>query len=199
MVVHALVEGQLDSHVANRLIQFAGLSAGSTYGLQGFGYIKTKVRLFNQSAQGIFYLALVDFMDTGLSCPAEVVSSWIPNRRSEMIFRVVVNELESWLLADRENLARFLGIDINKIPNDPESILDPKLEIVNLARGSKNSTVRSALVPRKGSTAQVGKLYNSEMMDFIDKRWNIVAARKNAPSLDRCLVRLTELKKQEGF
>lgn len=184
----------MDEVLANRLIEYAGCVPGTTYGKKGCGYIKKKVGGFNQAAENINYLTLVAFMDTGLSCPPEILSNWLPYPKPGMLLRAVVNELESWLLADRSSLAQFLKINIERIPLDPEAADDPKQTLVNLARKSRSSKIRSALVPDHGSTSSVGKLYPTEMMKYIQDIWDINLAREIAPSLDRCLIRLGELK-----
>lgn len=191
--INLIVEGDLDEAVAGRIVQTAGHDLGVCYGKRGYGYIQSKIAGFNMAARNVHYLALVDFMDTGLPCPAEVIAQWVPNRQQNMLFRVVVREIESWLLADRINLARFLGISATRVPVSPEQINDPKLTLVNLARLSKNSRIRSALVPDVGSTAQVGRLYTSEMKVFISGLWDIDVARSNSSSLNKCLLRLEEL------
>lgn len=193
-IVHSLVEGDLDEAVAIRIIQDSGHTHGVCYGKAGFGYIKKKVQGFNQAVHAIPYLTLVDFMDTKLSCPAEVITQWLPHRSPNMLFRVVVPELESWLLADRVNLAKFLHISSNLLPQAPEQMPDPKLALINLARRSLSARVRSSLVPDAKSTAQVGKLYTSEMKKFINDDWDVQAARGIASSLDKCLLRLAALK-----
>jgi len=193
-IVNPLVEGTLDEAVAIKIINATGHTAGVCYGKRGSGYIQRKIQSFNQTARSIYYLTLVDFMDTGHSCPPDVVAQWLPRAEPGMLFRVVVRELESWLLADRENFADFLGISITKLPDQPEQINDPKHQLVNLARRSRKSQIRSALVPESDSTAQVGRLYNSEMRVFVQSSWDIEAARRNAPSLDKCLERLDALR-----
>ena len=110
-----------------------------------------------------------------------------------MIFRAVVRELESWLLADHENLANFLHVSSVLVPLEPEAVSDPKREMVNLARRSRSSSVRSSLVPEARSTAIVGKLYSSSMSNFILNHWDISQAQQRAPSLERCIFRLREL------
>jgi hypothetical protein len=74
-----------------------------------------------------------------------------------------------------------------------EQLEDPKQELINIARHSRRKQIRSAVVPEAGSTAQVGKLYVSEMMRFIETRWDIQIARTNAPSLNQCLLALEAL------
>lgn len=192
-IVNMLVEGELDEVVARRLIEYVQHEPGVCYGKSGYGDIKKKIRNFNQAAPYAFYLCLVDFMDTKFTCPSEVISDWLPHRHPNMVFRAVVRELESWLLADHENLARFLHISPVLVPLEPEAVSDPKREMVNLARRSRSSSIRSALVPEAKSTAIVGKLYSSSMSNFILNHWNISQAQQRAPSLDRCIFRLKEL------
>lgn len=191
-VINSLVEGDMDEAAAIRIIEAAGHTHGTCFGKRGCGYIAKKIKNFNLTAQDIHYLTLVDFMDaqqmdTQLECPPEVISIWLPHRRPKMLFRIVVRELESWLLADRNNLAKFLKINVALLPLDPENITDPKRSLVNLARKSKSPRIREALVPQAQSTAQVGKLYVSEMKIFISEYWNIESARENAPSLDKAM------------
>jgi hypothetical protein len=186
-IINTLVEGDLDEAAAKKIVSATDHIPGVCYGKQGWGYIRKKVGGFNNAARALYCLTLVDFMDTGIDCPPDVVIQWLPYRRPRMLFRVVVRELESWLIADRANLANFLRIDIGLITNHPEQLDDPKRELVNLARHSKYRGIRSALVPDAGSTAQVGKLYVSEMTRFINESWDVGTARHGAPSLDRCL------------
>jgi hypothetical protein len=192
-IINLLVEGDLDEAAAVRLVETVGHTPGVCYGKKGLSYITTKIQGFNNSVYQVPCLALVDFMDTNLDCPPEVITQLLPIRNPNMLLRVVVRELESWLLADRNNIARFLQINIDQVPIAPEQIHDPKQTLVNLARRSRSSKLRSALVPNQGSTAQVGKLYASEMKRFISELWNIESARTNADSLDRCLSSLESL------
>lgn len=193
-IINYLVEGDIDEAVAVKIIQTAGHTSGVCYGKRGHGYIRAKIQGFNRSVQQVPCLALVDFMDTGLDCAVEVLTRWLPHRHANMFFRIVIREIESWLLADSVNLARFLGINKDRVPTNPEQINDPKLTLVNLARHSKIGKVRTALVPEQGSTAQVGKLYTSEVNKFVRESWNVEAARLNSPSLDMCVRRLEALK-----
>jgi len=71
-IFHPLVEGNLDEAVVIRIIEATGHIPGACYGKKGSGYIRNKIQSFNQTARSIYYLALIDFMDTRLSCPPEV-------------------------------------------------------------------------------------------------------------------------------
>ncbi len=154
-----LVEGNLDEAVGRRIVRHCGLEVSVVYGKKGSAYVKGKIRGFNMSARGMPMLTLVDLMDTGLSCPPAVLDAWLPRREPGMLFRVVVREVESWLLADRPNLARFLRIAADKVPLVPEEEIDPKRRLVNLARKSRSAEKRRLLVPTKGSSAAEGPAY----------------------------------------
>ena len=192
-LVNAIVEGFVDEAVSVRLISETGHILGAIYGKRGSGYIHRKLSAFNQSAQGLQYLALVDLMDTGIDCAPIVVQAWLPHPNAGMIFRVAVREIESWLLADREGIAEFLAIRTSRIPHFPEREDDPKRTLVNLARRSRRRSIREALVPKAGSSAATGRLYVSEMCRFIEAQWDVTRARMNSPSLDGSLHRLAAL------
>lgn len=191
--IRLVTEGRLDEAVGRRLISECGLAVGRVYGKAGWSYIRKTMPSFNQAAPFAPCLTLVDFMDTETACPPSVISQWIPNRNDNLIFRVVVRELESWLLADRQGIAGFLRIPIARVPAAPEDEGDPKRTLVNLARGSRSRRVSEALVPAQGASAVVGRDYNAEMERFILDEWSPVAARTVAPSLDKCMTRLAEL------
>jgi hypothetical protein len=94
-----------------------------------------------------------------------------------MCFRVAVRETEAWLLADRERLARFLGISTSRIPLDPEAMDDPKSLMVDLARHSRRREIREDMIPRSGSGRNVGPAYVSRLIEF-------VAEKKLTPDID---------------
>lgn len=193
MIIDILVEGLLDQAVARRLIDHAGHQVDTTFGMSGVSYLRQKAAGFNVRAwYGNPILMLVDFADTGLDCPPAVSSTWLPDRGPGFLLRVVVNEIESWLLADHLGIAGLLGISREVIPDDPERLNDPKQTLVNLARRSRRKSAQ-ALVPQPGISASVGAGYVGEMQTFVAERWNIEAARQRASSLERCLLRLGEL------
>ncbi|MDA8079927.1 MAG: hypothetical protein M0Z79_13455 [Nitrospiraceae bacterium] len=184
----------IDEAVARRIIQATGHDFGTCYGKHGIGYVKEKVKLFNRSAARGVMLVMVDFIDTGADCPPEVVSQYLPHRNSNMIFRVVVAEIESWLLADRTNLANFLCVPQLRMPTLPEQVSDPKQAVVNLARTSRCRHIREAIVPPPQATITEGKMYATEIMKFVREHWDMQKARHNAPSLNKCLSRLEMLR-----
>ena len=191
-IINFLVEGIVDEAVAIRLAHFTGYEPGTCFGKKGCGYIRKKISDFNLSAEGMNVLALVDLMDTRLSCPAEALSQWLPHRHSNMTFRLVVREIESWLLADSEAMADFLGVRVASIPSKVELLDDPKRTLIDLARTSPKRNIRESLVPKDGISATEGILYNIEMTNFVREFWDVEKARLKAPSLDKCIIRLNK-------
>ena len=192
--VNILVEGDLDETVAKQLLRFTGHTVGTSYGRKGWIFVRDNCRKYNSAARIEPFLTLVDMMDTKLPCPPRVVADWLPDRHPRMLLRVVVREIESWLLADRHGISQFLNVSQATIPLEPEQVVDPKREIVNLARKSKSSQIRRDLVPSSESKAIVGPLYSSELSRFVLTKWNISSARASSYSLDSCLKRLEYLK-----
>lgn len=192
-VINVLVEGDVDEFIATKIIHTAGHERGVVYGRQGYRYIKNKCSGFNAAAQGGYILSLVDLMDTGFDCPPTLIDSWLPNRHANFVFRVVVREIESWVLADSNAVARFLQINRNKIPSEVERLPDPKQTFINLIRNCRAKNLREEMVPSEGSTASVGKLYSSNMARFVRDYWNVEEACSNSASLSRCVQKLNEI------
>ncbi|MHB8471263.1 MAG: hypothetical protein ACYDC8_00150 [Gammaproteobacteria bacterium] len=193
MLFNSLVEGDTDEAVPRRIIGECGHAVGTCYGKRGIGYISSKISGFNLAAKGLPILCLVDFMDTRMACPPEVVGNWLPHRERNMIFRVVVRAIESWLIADRVNMAEFLYVHPSRVPEHPEDLPNPKRALVDLARSSRKSSIREALVPAQNTGAVVGRLYPSEMIRFTNEHWNPRNARLVSPSLASCMSRLESM------
>ena len=192
-ILNLLVEGNLDETVGRRIAEYAGFTVSVVYGKKGNPYVKNKISGFNKSTTHVPMLALADLMDTGIECPPGVVESWLPRRSENLLLRIAVREMESWLLADRHHLAGFLKIPVSRVPDDPETLYDPKQSLINLARKSRSASVRKLLVPNQGSTATEGRAYTSEMQRFVRDHWNIEDASLKAPSLESCLKALRSL------
>ena len=190
--VDVLVEGLLDAEVARKLLLHCELSPGTVYGQRGWSYIQQKVDGFASSQSPLF--ALVDFMDTGAPCAGEIVSTWLTGQYANCVFRVVNREIESWLLADRESMAKFLHVPASKITLQPDNVHDPKLELTNLARRSRSSAIRNGFIPRQGVSASEGPTYTASLTDYCANLWRPEVAAENSPSLAKCITRLLEMR-----
>lgn len=160
-------------------------------GLSGYGQIRAQLPAFNNLAKVKPFIILTD-LDIHVTCPGDLWAKWQPRtaKNPNLLFRVAVKEVEAWLLADRSNIADFLEVPIGNVPVDAEAAENPKLEIVNLARLSPSSEVQHALVPPAGSVAEVGRSFDSKLIQFSTDYWDIDEAAKKSPSLRRAVAAL---------
>ncbi|NMC42407.1 MAG: DUF4276 family protein [candidate division Zixibacteria bacterium] len=187
-----MVEDLLSEEVLRTLIRYVGRDyiIGACYCRGGVGYIRNRILGFNHAAVGTPIIVLVDLDD--LECAPELLRVWLPNGiNHNLIFRVAVREVEAWLLADKSAFADFLGLDKKLVPDNPELIDDPKRFVINLAKRSRKSEFRRALVPSEGSTAQVGPDYNGAMSTFVHEFWNPKEACCKSSSLKKTCEILT--------
>ncbi len=183
------VEGDLDERVAIRLVGEAGGAGSLVHGKRGKPWLRERIGGYLNAARHSRWLVLVDLDDD--TCPPELRVDWgVADAPLGLCFRVAVRSVESWLLADRERLARFLGTARSRIPTRPDEADDPKQSLINAARRSRSGRIRDAIVPRPG--ARVGPLYTSTLSQFVDELWNPTEAAEASPSLARCRTRLAE-------
>lgn len=188
--INLATEDELSEAVLFRLLSDSKRFAiGTPYRRGGNGYLKSTIAGWNRAAAGNPFLVLTD-LDTH-PCPSALIANWLsaplhPN----LIFRIAVREVESWLLADRANFARYIGIRESLIPSNPDELVDPKLTLVQLAGKSRHKLLREDIVPRKGSTAKQGPDYNARLQQFVQTEWNPQRAAHSSPSLARAIGKL---------
>lgn len=187
--MNVAVEGFLDEAVVRRLLDDVGGVVGKVYVKRGNRPLRAKIAGYNNAAKRGPWLVLTD-LDQGYRCAAELVADWLPGRARDMNLRVAVRAIEAWLLADRRQLASFLGVPVSRLPQDPETTLDPKGLVVDLARSSRRRDVRDALVPDPRSGRRAGPGYTSLLFEFVREEWDLDEAAHRSPSLDRCRRRL---------
>jgi hypothetical protein len=192
--VNLATEDELSEITLLRLLAHVNTYAvGTAYRRGGYGYLRRTIQGWNQAARGVPFIVLTD-LDTN-ECPASLIDDWLKcDKHPNLVFRVAVREVESWILADPLNLSKFLNIKRPLIPADTDTIDDPKAFLVRLAATSRSKTTRNRLVPRKGSTAKQGPDYNSCLGSFIREHWDIPTARKSSSSLARTVARLSSFK-----
>jgi hypothetical protein len=76
---------------------------------------------YNAAAQRTPWLVLVD-LDQDFNCAAALVRDWLPTASTHMRFRIVVRQIESWLLADGERFSRFFGVRAGAVPDAPDTL-----------------------------------------------------------------------------
>jgi hypothetical protein len=65
--------------------------------------------------------------------------------------------------------------------------------VVNIARTSRNKSIREDIVPRQGSGARVGPLYVARLSEYTTNYWRPSEAEKQSESLRRCIKALATL------
>ena len=164
--------------------------------LDGIKNVKGLMRDLNQIALYQNPVLVLADLDNPQRCPGDVVRD-MTERLSvapDLHIRLAVPEIESWVLADREGIAQWLGIPASVVPRNPESLADPKRSLVQLAARSRNRNMREAIAPvRVLGTNRTGQGYNEVVGGFVAQRWNPETARRNSPSLDRAITRIAGL------
>ena len=192
--INIVVEDILSDAIARKLLEdsIVDFEVGTSYGLKGNSYIKKNIRGFNNASSGIPFLILTDLDQ--YECPPELIQEWLPvPQNTFLLFRVVVREIESWLIAHRESFARFAGVSVSKIPINVDEISNPKEFLINLIRKSRKKTLREALVPQVGSTSRIGPDYNSRLVEFVETDWDVYEASQNSLSLKRTIPAIAEI------
>lgn len=152
--------------------------------------IMENINSFNSAARSHIYFVLTD-QDTNDRCPPNAINELAEPLHPNLLYRFSVMEVESWVLAHREAISRFLSIPLNKIPHKTDDIVKPKECLVNMARSSKSSNIRKDIVPRNNSTSKVGPDYNGRLIKFVLCHWDVRIASQVSPSLERTFERLT--------
>lgn len=186
-----VVEDAPSEAVLRRLVSLPehDLQVTSVFRAGGFGQIKGRLANFRNACHVIPHIVLTD-LDT-CPCPPELLKNWQVGKLPEhMLMRIAVREVESWLLADREGIAKLIGVPLVKIPACPDELADPKQVLLNLARKSKSPRFASEFVPAKNSKAQHGPFYNQHLTAFATQFWDSHQAGLASPSLKRSMDRI---------
>ena len=186
--LHLAVEDELSEAVLRTVLSQSGrnYAVGCCYRHGGYGYLKKKITGFNQASKGTPFCVLTD-LDRH-ECPPELIDQWLlVPKHPNLLFRVAVREVESWVLADREAFAAFLGVGRERIPSRTDEIADAKRFLLDLVRSSRTRELRDSLLPSPRSTAMQGPDYNRPLVEFVEQKWKVQRAAKCSQSLKRTL------------
>ncbi len=185
------VEDALSNAVSTKILKHFGIEIVQRIPniYQGNSYLQRRAVELNRSAAGPPYMFMLTDLDSPQNCPPQLIQSWVRGPlNSGFFFRVAVMEVESWIMADRSALAKFLSIPVNRIPSNTDDIDNPKEFLVSLARRSKKTRLRDRLVPApRATTAIVGPEYNNCLSEFVQTHWDLARAAVVSPSLKRTL------------
>ena len=194
--IYLASEDALAEAIADRLIEEEneGMYVAVHVRRNGNGYLRKTLSRFVKISYRIPVLLLTDL--DRYACPVGLIDDWRGNIvfPHTMLFRVAVREAEAWLLADREGFAQFSGVPLDRIPDHPELLGDPKEVLLNLVRRYAKRTVKADVLPEKGSTAKVGLAYNQALGTFVQTSWSPKRAGEVAESLKRTRQRIHELR-----
>lgn len=187
------VEDRLSDAVATKILEEFGVEIVKRIGYQGKSYLERKTPEFNRAANGVTVFMLTD-LDSPQDCPPRLILSWIRGALNpRFCFRVAVMKVESWVMADRVGFAAFLSIPSHRIPSPTDDILNPKEFLVSLARRSRNTRLKEALVPTQNNkTAKTGNEYNPRLIQFVRDHWDLERAASTSPSLKRTVDRIRQ-------
>jgi hypothetical protein len=192
MHIYIATEDELSEAVARRLVGEVDprLQVGPCMGRQGRDYLRKKLPDLTRLAASVPVLMLTD-LDL-VACPCALIESWCESARlpGTLLFRVVVREIETWLLADGQGFADFSGVPLNKMSAAPEKLDDPKRELLLLVSRYGKKPIKQELLPAEGVKARVGLGYNDALSGFVRTSWSPERAAENAGSLSRTRFRL---------
>ena len=177
-----------------KLIAHIGGATINIYGRKGKPFLRTKIGGYNNDSRTRHtpWLVLVD-LDNEADCAPSMRDAWLPDPADNFCFRIAVREVEAWLMADAETLAGYLSVSMNRIPRIPESLAQPKNEMVNLGRRSRRNDVREDMAPRQESGRRVGPAYASRLIEYVNNEWRPEVAAGRSDSLRRAIICLKRL------
>ena len=190
-VITLAVEGMVDAAVAGRVCDHLGLIPGPVYGNRGKNNLDKRLAGFNNAARLAPWLVLRD-LDHDADCGPDLVRQILPDPAERMVLRVVVREVESWLLGDSERFSAYFAVPKAIIPSQPEELDDPKAEVIRLIQRSRRKAIRADMLPIPHGARAVGPSYASRMAEFAETTWRPDVAAMRCDSLRRCIQRLRE-------
>lgn len=162
------------------------------------GVEKLKASLPRYVNQAKHVQPVICIADTDGQCAALLRQAWLPHDVPNAFqLRLAVTEAESWLLADHEAVVNAWGVPISKLPRAPDTELDPKLVVLDLAKRSRVRLVRREVVSESDPT-KPGTGYNQHVCQLAREHWSAQRAAERSPSLARAIRRVKELGKLAG-
>ncbi len=202
---YSYVEDTPSAEVARKLV--ATRNAAAAYSLlfvDGFpavtggqGALKKKCPKFLNMAKGGLYTFSLADLDTCV-CAEALIRQWFALYKGEnialpkqVIFRVAIREIESWIMADRDAWSDYIGIARGNFSTKPDALPDPKQYLLSVIRGKGHRKYHRQMLP--AGTASIGPLYNTVLCKFVRERWSSVRASEYSPSLSRAIMALNRI------
>lgn len=193
MAVALATEDVLSEEIGLRLLAELPtlITPSKLLGKKGFGYLRSRMDNWRQLAQRQIVLILTDLDQ--LACPLALRADWLGDKPApaNLILRIAVREVESWVLADHEAMRKLIGKK-GTLPPEPDNLPDPKQHLLKLAKLAARP-VREDLVKKTGAVASQGIGYNNRLTAWVRSDWSPERAAQRSPSLQRTRMRLNEL------
>lgn len=189
--ISLIFEDDLQLAVLERLLDFSGRNfvVGQTFKGNGYGYIKKHIKSFNHAAIAMPYLMITDLDDS--ECAPEKIRRWLNvPKNPNLMFRIAVHDIEAWILADRENIANFLGVSPSRVNTNVESLQRAKIHLLDLVKHSRKKSLIRDMLPQPQSTAKIGPNYNFLLTQFVKSCWDPAIALEYSDSLKRAIINL---------
>lgn len=193
MELTVVVEGRTDLPIARRLASDAGFTELREHVREGKPKLDAQLPKYLQAASWRPYLVLRDLDDDAACAPGWMTGKSVTRWCS---LRLAVRAGEAWLLADRQRIADFLGVQLERVTRQPDDLENPKKELVALASRSTKRLIREGLCPRPGHTTVVGPGYTALLAEFVETHWRPTVAEAASPSLRSARASLFDLAKR---
>ena len=194
MIVGYGVEGLTDAPIAEKLIRLIGRQPRPLSDSGGSGTLDQKILKWNSASLRIPILVLRDWDERDqVECAPALVQQVLGGalKSNQLVVRIPVRSIESWLLADEVAFKSFFGT--TGLPGQPDQEPNPKHAVVAACRRSRKPAIKKAVVPSDGSGRAVGPLYVGTIIEFAASHWDARRAEENSPSLQRAINRLEVL------
>lgn len=182
-------EGFLDRVVLEKLLADHGIAVGPVYDKGGKAQLDRKLPGYTNAARFGPWIIHRD-LNGDAACAPELATRLIPHPPAGLCFIVSVRQTEAWLLADGKAIASYLDVSAERLPDNPESLTDPKGTLIDLVRHSQSPAIRRDMVPVPGSRRAVGVGYTARMQAFILSGWSANRASRRSASLATLMRRL---------
>ena len=212
ILCYGYAEDALSCAVMTRLVRYCNESdtesakltfrSGFPENKRGCGHIKNMIPKVCSMADNA---GLVTFILTDLdteTCAPTLIREWFeltdekPHPPAPVLFRVAEREVESWVLADRGELASFLGIAVANFNSDPDALPDPKQHLLNVIRAKGRKRYHKDMLPSEN--AHVGPEYNPRLCEFVKDHWNVARAAECSGSLNRAINAINRFKEERS-
>jgi len=196
------VEGKVDEYIMLEVFKYLDLPKPTIRPnrtinphLGGKSVLLSHLDKWNEASKWSKWVVMLD-LDNDSDCPVSYIEQVLPNKQPTMYLRIVVREIEAWLMADSENLAKFIGVKQSLIPKEPESIIDPKQRLLEIVKKGKKALLDMIPTPESGRKIGIG--YVSRIQEFLTHPthpWRPEIAQQSAESLMRCIRALSIIPK----